>query len=187
MGIRTTYPFLALTEPLAGGALVVEGWAPDHALRLAVAEFNRGHYDRLYVTGGPLDQGAPLSEYRTYAELGAAILYKLGLGSNSVQAVPAPAVIQDRTYASAKSLRRWMEANGVPASKLNLMTIGPHARRSRLLFAKVFGDGAVGVVSLPVEDYDAAHWWRSSAGVRTVISEALAYVYARCLFRASEP
>jgi hypothetical protein len=28
-------------------------------------------------------------------------------------------------------------------------------------------------------NFDPAHWWRSSAGVRTVIGEAIAYLYSR--------
>jgi len=33
----------------------------------AIAEFKQHHYDRLFVTGIPLQQGAPLSEYKNYA------------------------------------------------------------------------------------------------------------------------
>jgi len=42
----------------------------------------------------------------------------------------------------------------------------------------------LGVTALAETDYDPGHWWRSSAGVRTVIGETLAYGYARVLFRA---
>jgi hypothetical protein len=40
----------------------------------------------------------------------------------------------------------------------------------------------VGIISEPNPDYDAAHWWRSSAGVREVIDESIAYVYAKFFF-----
>jgi len=30
--------------------------------------------------------------------------------------------------------------------------------------------------------YDPARWWRSSEGVREVLFEGFAYVYAKCLF-----
>ena len=87
--------------------LVVEGWAPDYMLEAAIAEFKRNHYARLFVTGIPLEQGAPLSEYKNYAYLGAATLLKLGLSTNDVQAVPTPLTRRDRTYAMALSLKHW--------------------------------------------------------------------------------
>src|SRR5271155_214266 len=90
--IRRAYSFLATNDPLDNGALVVEGWLPDYALQEAVTEFKMGHQSRIFVTGGPLDNGAPLSEYKTFAELGAATLVRLGLDTNAVQAVPAPRV-----------------------------------------------------------------------------------------------
>jgi hypothetical protein len=183
LSIRVAYPFLSTSDSVPGGALVIEGWAPDQALRLALAEYNRGPYDCIYVTGGPIEEGAPLSDYKSFAELGAAILVKLGLNTNVVLAVPAPSVTQDRTYRSAMALREWCRKRGAPPTRINLMTVGPHARRSRLLFAKVFRESKVGVISLPPNDYDPAHWWDSSAGVRTVLSEVFAYAYVRCFFR----
>ena len=184
---REAEPFLTLNDPAPGGVLVVEGWLPDYGMEATVAEFHRNHYDKLFVTGIPLDQGAPLSEYKNYAELGAAILIKLGLSTNVVQAVPAEAVRQDRTYAMAASLKRWLRQHGMSPAKVNLMTLGPHARRSRLLFEEALGKGVtVGVTAIPPRDFDGGRWWRSSAGVRTVISEALAYAYARCLFHPAE-
>jgi hypothetical protein len=186
IGLRQLGPFLTLSDPVQGGVMVVEGWAPDYALEAVIAEFNRNHYDRLFVTGLPLERGGPLSEYKTYAELGAAVLLKLGMSSNVVQAVPAAAVRQDRTYAMASSLKRWMADDGVTPGKVQIMTVGPHARRSRLIFQKALGkDFSVGITAIPSRDFDPEHWWRSSAGVREVIGEALAYFYARVLFHPS--
>jgi hypothetical protein len=183
IGAREAGRFLTLSDPVEGGVMVVEGWAPDYAYEAVIAEFNRNHYDKLFVTGLPLERGAPLSEYRTYAELGAAILIKMGMSSNVVQAVPAVPVRQDRTYAMAAALKQWMAAHGMSPTKVQIMTMGPHARRSRLLFEKALGKGVtVGITAIPSRDFDPAHWWTSSEGVRNVIGEALAYAYARVLF-----
>ncbi len=180
--LRGAYPFLAVSRPLPGGVLVIEGWAPDFVFEGAVAEFNRGHYDRVFVTGGGLEHGAALAGYKTYAELGAAMLAKLGLDTNLVQGVPCPVVPQDRTYASALALKRWWRAHGVSPSKVNLITVGPHARRSRLLFEHALGkETAVGIVAFPPNDFDPARWWRSSQGFRVVTGEIIAYIYARLL------
>ena len=180
---RGIYPFLSIDDPLPGGALVVEGWAPDRAMEFVAAEFRRQHYDKVYVIGGPLDSGAPLSEYQTYAQLGAAVLLKLGLSTNDVQAVPAPHVRKDRTYAAVMSLRDWWRQHGPTPTKVHLISEGPHSRRSRLMMQKALGKGvAVGVTAAPCAEFDGRDWYRCSAGVRAVISEGLAYLYARFLF-----
>ena len=186
VGIVCIHPFLAPNHPLPGGILVVEGWAPDYVMKAVVGEFRRTHYDRLYVTGGPLEHGGPLSEYKTFAELGAATLSKLGLGTNEVQAVPAPLVQQDRTYNSAIALRKYLDEHSLAHPALNLISVGPHARRSRLLYTKVFGKPTqIGIVAVTPRDYDPKRWWRSSAGVRGVLDETVAYVYVRLFFRPS--
>jgi hypothetical protein len=183
IGARQAGRFLTLSDPVQGGVMVVEGWAPDYALEAVIAEFHRNHYDKLFVTGLPLERGAPLSEYKTYAELSAAILIKMGMSSNVVQAVPAMPVRQDRTYAMATSLKRWMSEHGMSPTRVQIMTLGPHARRSRFIFEKAFGKGVkVGITAIPSQDFDPAHWWTSSEGVRSVIGEGLAYAYARLLF-----
>jgi hypothetical protein len=35
------------------------------------------------------------------------------------------------------------------------------------------------VIAVANPDYDARHWWRYSEGVRDVISEGIAYLYAK--------
>ena len=40
----------------------------------------------------------------------------------------------------------------------------------------------VGVISVANPDYDPAQWWRYSEGVRQVLSESVAYVYAKVFF-----
>ena len=181
--VREIYPFLAVTDPVPGGVLVVEGWVPDYMLEAAIVEFRQNHYARLFVTGIPLQQGAPLSEYTNYAYLGTATLVKLGLSTNDVQAVPTGLTRRDRTYATALSLKHWWREHEMAPTKVNLITGGPHARRSRLLFEKALGKGVtVGVIAVGAQDYDEQHWWHYSQGVRIIIGEALAYGYARLLF-----
>ena len=181
--LRSLHPFLALNNPIPDGLLVVEGWLPDYALRIAADEFKEGPYSVVYVTGGTLEYGSYLSAYKTYAQLGAATLIKLGLNSNVVQAVPAPRVRKDRTYFAALSLKRWLLAHNIKPERIHLISDGPHARRSRLLYQKAMGpEVVIGVSSIPSNEYDERHWWRYSAGVRSVIGEGLAYLYARFLF-----
>lgn len=180
-------PFLAITDPIPGGDLIVEGWIPDYALEQAIAEFKRNHYGKLYVTGGPIEENAATSDLMTYAERGAAIVRSKGIPSDAVQAVPAPHVDRDRTYTSAAALKNWQIEHGVTPRSYHVMTIGTHARRTRLLFEKALGEGAiVGITALDDRSYDSKHWWNTSAGVRTVIGETIAYGYARFLFWQTE-
>ena len=187
LAARELHPFLAVTDSVPGGVLVVEGWVPDYMLEAAIAEFKQNHYDRLFVTGIPLEQGAPLSEYKNFAHLGAATLVRLGLSTNDVQAVPTGHTRRDRTYATAIALRHWLREHELAPTKVNLITGGPHARRSRLLFEKALGQGVtVGVIAVPENDYDERHWWHYSQGVRVIIDEMLAYAYARLLFHPAQ-
>jgi hypothetical protein len=180
-------PFLALNDPVQADVLVVEGWVPDHVLQAAIAEFRQNHYAKLLVTGIPLEQGAPLSEYSNFANLGAAVLMKLGMSTNEVAAVPAPLAERDRTYSMALCLKAWLREHQMPHAKVNVLTQGPHARRSWLMFKKALGpDFTVGVIAIPARGYDARNWWRTSQGVRIVISETIGYIYARFFFHPRE-
>jgi len=182
--LRGVQPFLAVTEPVAADTLVVEGWCEDYVIATAWREFQKGGYTRLLVTGGPLDRGAPLSEYGTFAELSAALLRRWAPPGTPIIAVPGPRVDRDRTYSNALALRRWFEAHGGMPERLNLVTAGAHARRSRRMFAAALGGGTtVGVMAVPDPHYDPDRWWRSSPGFRTVTDELIAYLYAVTLFR----
>ncbi|MBN8248238.1 MAG: YdcF family protein [Verrucomicrobia bacterium] len=182
--LRGAEPFLAVTQRVAADTLVVEGWCEDYVIAAAWREYQTGAYTRLLVTGGPLDHGAPMSEYGSFADLAAAVLRRWAPAGTPIIAVPGPRVDRDRTYSNALALRRWFEQHGGVPDRLNLVTAGAHARRSRLLFESALGAGtSVGVMAVPDPHYDPKRWWRSSPGFRTVTGELIAYAYAITLFR----
>jgi uncharacterized SAM-binding protein YcdF (DUF218 family) len=110
-------------------------------------------------------------------------LRKNGIPDESLQMVPSRVMDRDRTYSSAVALRDWFREHNVSVQSINVVTEDAHARRTRLLFQEAFGkDVKVGIVSVPNPDYDAEHWWRYSEGVREVIGEGIAYIYAKFLF-----
>jgi len=48
-----------------------------------------------------------------------------------------------------------------------------------MMFTKVFGKNvAIGIIALNDPLYDPKHWWRTSEGVREVLGEAIANMYA---------
>ncbi len=178
------YPFLAEQAPRGAGAMVVEGWLDDEVLAQVIHEYRTHHYAPLYATGQPIDPKSLYRDYGSYANYGASRLRALGL-PDAIVVASAP-IQRDRTYSSGVALRDWMRAHGGVPREITVVTFGPHARRSHLLFQKAFGDeAAVGVISLTPREYDTRRWWRSSGGFRDVTGEAIAWLYARLLFRPS--
>ncbi len=146
----------------------------------------------MYVTGMPIEQGAFLSEYTNHAYVTTATLLRLGIGQDVIEVVPAPKTLRDRTYTSALTLNKWFGEQGVSPKQLQVilqvMTLGPHARRTRLLYEKAMGDRvAIGIIATEDEGFDPQHWWRTSLGFRTVTDELIAYGYARFLFHPRKP
>lgn len=179
IAIRTVHPFLAVTDRVPARVLVIEGWIPDRALRAGLEEFRRGGYRELLLTGGPLESGAPLSEFGSFAELARATLVRMGAPAEVLHAVPAPAVQRDRTFASAVALRDWLRRQGRSSEPFNVVSDDVHARRTRALFERAFGGRAeIGIIAVPDPRFDGASWWRSSQGFRTVTDEVIGYLYA---------
>lgn len=176
--ILSIHPFLAISDPVQGDILVVEGWLPDHAMTQALTVFRSGGYRLMATTGEPLVRGAVLSEYGTYADLGAAILRGLGAGSDSVVAVPALYVPMNRTYAAAVALRKWLDETGRHPAGVDVISLGAHARRSRYLFRIALDGIPVGVIAVPDPSYDSDKWWNTSQGLQTVIEESVGYLYS---------
>lgn len=182
--LSVIHPFLAVTHPVNARVLVVEGWVHPYAINAAVKEFQAGHYDRVFVTGGPVvGTGGYSNDYNTDASVGAEQLKTAGLPGNDVQMVPSHVWNRNRTYYSAVALRDWFGQHNVQVRSFNVLTEEAHSRRTWLLFQEAFGSGVqIGVISIANPDYDANHWWRYSDGVRNVIGESIAYVYAKFFF-----
>jgi hypothetical protein len=52
-----------------------------------------------------------------------------------------------------------------------------------LLFQNAIGDQiAVGVIAAAPSAYGADDWWTLSSGVRAIVGEVVAYLYARFIF-----
>ncbi len=174
------HSFLAVTSPIDADLLIVEGWMSDYAVKSAIEEFNQGNYQKLITTGSPIGKGHYLSEYKNFAEITAATLIVLGFNPDLVIPVPTPKVIKYRTAASAIAVKKWLATSNLKVNSINVYTLGTHARRSRMSYRRVFSpEIKVGVIAVEPQGYNYQKWWHSSAGVRTVIGEAIAYFYAR--------
>ena len=177
------HPFLAPTKPVGGDILVVEGWLPDYALEKVKELFQQGSYQLLVTTGGKISVGYHLSEYKTWAELAASTLKNLDFPEDKIMTAPVHKNIKrDRTYHSILAVQRRLHKEGLNEASIDVVSFGVHARRTWVLFEEVFSSVNVGVIAITPITYDTSYWWLSSVGVRSVISETVAYLYARFIF-----
>jgi acyl-CoA synthetase (AMP-forming)/AMP-acid ligase II len=174
------HSFLAPTSPIKADILVVEGWMEDYAIKSAIKEFEKGRYQKVITTGTPVQLGYYLSQYKTTAELAAATLMALGFAPDKVVSVSAPEVVRNRTAASAAALREWIAKSDLKVKSINLYSYDVHTRRSWLVFKQALEpEIKVGVIAVEPYNYNPKQWWISSAGVRSIIAETIAYLYAR--------
>jgi uncharacterized SAM-binding protein YcdF (DUF218 family) len=184
VALRAAHPFLAISRVAGGEFMVVEGWIPEYAVGEAARLFRTGGYQKVLAVGGPVSGAeSPAAADDTHAYVAAGRLKRLGVLADRVQSVPTQVRERNRTYASAIAVRKWLKESGESTVRLDVVTLGVHARRSRLLFQKAFGpEVVVGVVAVPNREYDAERWWRYSEGVKEVISETAGYLYVRLFF-----
>jgi len=184
---RGIHPFLAMSEPCDGELLVVEGWVPEYAVREVAHNVKRRERVQVITVGGPLKSGLGVGSSDTYAHLAGERLVRFGVLPEMVRIVPISGRQRDRTHAFAVALHKCFDEERAGPRTLDVVTLGVHARRSRLLFSRVFGKSTdVRVHAIENRQYDPASWWRYSEGVKEVVSEGVAYLYAKLLFRPDE-
>jgi hypothetical protein len=178
--ITNLHSFLAINAPLkSADALVIEGWIPDYAIKEAVDELENSNYRMIITTGGNLEKGTYLTEYKNFAEVSVATLKKIGVDEKKIFTVPAPPVLKDRSYISVVEFRKWITRSNLQIKAINLVSWDAHARRSWLFFKKVLSpEIKVGIIASNSQGYDPERWWTYSEGVRTLINELIAYIYA---------
>jgi hypothetical protein len=173
--------FLSVTAPVTTNTLIIEGWIPDYAVREASLALQNGTYQRALIVGPPLGKGAYLTEYQTVAQVTAATLVQLGVAESRLVVIPCPRVDNYRTYAAACTVQQWLQANDPTLQTVNVFTLAAHARRSWLIYRHTLTPpitvGIIAARSHEIKKYEG--WWRTSAGFRHVVSEAIAYAYAR--------
>ena len=178
--------FLAVSRPAEGAQImVVEAWVSDpHIEQIAtMLQAEDSPYKEAWLTGPKLDHGSILitEDRDSFAELTGESLLALGVPQEKIHVVPAADTLLHRTWNAATKLKEEFEQKaGTTPDRFDLFTEGTHSRRSRLVFEKVFGDGVqIGVVALEPVAYDAATWYKSSAGMKGTLLELIAYIYEK--------
>ncbi len=175
--------FLSRSNPVEGNILVVDGYLPDSAIKEAMQLYYSGEYKYIVVSGGDLASGYYLSDIKSMAELSYHTFIALGMDSTKIIVLSTGAVQRNRTYSSAQTLKNWLDSNSVKGAKINIVAVGCHARRSEYLFRKALGNTyEVGVYTVADRTYEMDNWWKSSKGMRTVLSESIGYFYSILFF-----
>jgi serine O-acetyltransferase len=186
LGVRGMFPLLAVSCPTRTGIMVVEGWIHTMSIPQVVQEYAASQYEAVVVVNAIYDTGDKWTSGRYEADYLTNSFIRLGIPSSRMHLVTCDVVQKDRTYHSALAVKEWLRRNGASVKTVDVVTIGSHARRSRLLFENAFeGKVDIGVIALDEKKYDPGHWWRSSEGVREVLFEGVAYLYVRFFFRTT--
>jgi uncharacterized SAM-binding protein YcdF (DUF218 family) len=173
--------FLSVTRREPPDVLVVEGWIGAGGVQAAAAEFRDGGYRIVVAAGGLTGDGW---SSRRWSDAVAAREELLRCGVKAEDIVTAPSRVTDahRTYESALAVRLALKDRGITPRTINVFTEGAHARRSRLVFGKVFGGEArVGVVSWTPAGYLSVPWWHSSPRADDFLKETVGYAYEAIL------
>jgi hypothetical protein len=170
--------FLSLTFRAPPQILVVEGWIGFEALGGAKAEFDQHDYQYVIATGGVTTAKGWQKAGWSYAEGAGNELLRLGVPREKIIVAPARETQSQRTYESAVAVWRGLQSKGIRPRGLNVFTIGPHARRSRLVFSKTSSSVTqVGVISWTPPGCVGTPWWRSSDRARELVAETAGYIY----------
>lgn len=178
-------PCLSNENPIESKVVVLEGYVEDWAYPEIISRIERIKPELIITTGTSLDQGFYLSDIPSTAYIVARSLVRLGVDSSLIRVVPVePDVLVNRTYNSAITVRKWLEANSPETRSINLISTAVHARRSHYLFKLVMEPGIeTGNIVIPPRYYNAMNWFRTSRGFRVVLSETIAWFYVRLFFR----
>ena len=176
------HPFLSPTKPVGGDILVVEAFPYDEAKKIK-EWFEKGHYKLLVTVGRKYKTGHPMAQYKSAADWTASRLNAQGVLLGKI--IPVVITIyprKDRTYYKALAVQKRLKKAGFAQASIDVVSSGVHARRTWLLFEKVFPSVDVGIIAIRPDNYDTSRWWLFSEGVRSVISESIAYLYTRFIF-----
>ncbi|MGE4110903.1 MAG: hypothetical protein AB7E73_09410 [Burkholderiales bacterium] len=182
------HSFLAVDEPSDALLLVIEGWITPNELDQAVTRFRGGGYTGVITTGGAVPDDLSRSTRTSYAALARDYLLQRGLPESAVTAVPAPESAQDRTYLSAVMVRDHLSRSGQAIDAIDVYSSGVHSRRTHALYRMAFGPQVrVGILSAQPVTYDPDHWWRTSVGAKTVLSEWISWIWTVLFFHPAPP
>lgn len=169
--------FLCCTRRVPADVIVVEGWIGVRGIQAAAKEFESGGYRYIVTTSGSTSNRWG-DEHWNYAESAKEELLRDGIDPSKI-VVAAPRETQShRTFESARAVDLGLRTRGIYAKNITVFTLGPHARRSRIIFEKVLGGHSdVGVISWKPAADRSGHWWKSSERSEDIAKETIGFLY----------
>jgi hypothetical protein len=172
---RSGESFFSLTRRLPAEALVADGWIGRDGIRAAAKEFKLSGYEYIVVTGDMSEEEPDQSGDTVTAEQE---LIGLGIPKERIIIAPSSQATRQRTFVSVASAWKALETKGVCPKALNVFTLGPHARRSRLVYAKAFAPATqVGVIAFVPPKYELEPWWLSKRRTLCLLKELVGYPF----------
>ena len=169
--------FFSLTRPTVADVLIVEDWIGSDGIRAAAQEFKRGGYKYVVATGAVPVESVE-HDRSSYAEMARQELAESGISTERIIVASPGEIEHERTFKSAVVAWQAIQRRGVRPVGINVFTRGPHARRSRLVYEKVYGpDVPVGVIAFIPAGYSAKPWWRSSERRKCLLKELVGYPF----------
>ncbi len=101
--------------------------------RIVIPYLNNSVYDMLQTEG----HIRSFNNIKSGAESARVRLMMAGIDSSLITAVPAQSTSLNRTLASALAFNDWLKTNSIQIRGINIISMGPHARRTWITYNKV--------------------------------------------------
>ena len=122
---------------------------------------------RIHRSSGAVGTGTP-----SFADATADALIDLGIPASRIKRLPTVLSGDSRTWANAQRFAAEAHEHGI--IRVDVISFGIHARRSRLAYSKACGDKViVGVRGIEDPELEHGRWWHSLNGWRKVIRELI--------------
>ncbi|MBN2440418.1 MAG: hypothetical protein JXJ04_03715 [Spirochaetales bacterium] len=176
--VVTIHPFLSLTSPINGEALVVESWIEFPAIKEAAAIFKKNNYSYIIAVGGPKNE---IDDWKTTSDAlrVAAAFENLGINRDVIFAVPCFFTKKHRTLLSAITVNEWLLKEKPEISGIDILSASEHARKTYILYSKVCRPRIkTGIIAAKTYRYDTDRWFLSRQGVHHIFRNTIGVIYS---------
>lgn len=116
------------------------------------------------------------------ADYAAFVLKYIGF-KDSIISIPVLSSKVSRTYSCARAFREWYTGSDYNNKPVNILSLGPHTRRTWMIYKKVLGkDNDVGIILVNDKNFNKKNWWKSLTGIKDTIYEMAGCIYILIVF-----
>ncbi|MCK4352397.1 YdcF family protein [candidate division WOR-3 bacterium] len=175
------YSFLSYEKIFKTDTVVVEGWISNSEMRQSANNILSNNVKRVIVPGDKAELALIHYPVNNYADIGRLRLIDCGVNEEKIITCPFETK-RNRTLNAAVYVKKIIQKKGIKS--FIIFTEDVHARKTYVSYKKVFGNKyKIGVMPIPNDVFDNKNWYKSSEGMKTVITESIAYIYLVCFQR----